>query len=87
MRIASDNVIGEEAFEISPELRAALLESIAQCERGETISAGMSYFGRCEVANEKLRGYSTSISIPPTPDAMRLYSAAVTYAPMKPIRP
>jgi hypothetical protein len=39
MRIASDNVIGEEAFEISPELRDALLESIAQCERGETISA------------------------------------------------
>jgi len=30
----------EETFEVSPELRAVLLESIAQCERGETISAG-----------------------------------------------
>jgi len=29
----------EEAFEVSPELKAVLLESIAQCERGETISA------------------------------------------------
>ncbi len=29
----------EETFEVSPELRAVLLESIAQCERGETISA------------------------------------------------
>jgi hypothetical protein len=29
----------EEMFEVSPELRAVLLESIAQCERGETISA------------------------------------------------
>jgi hypothetical protein len=34
--IASED---EETFEISPELRAVLLESIAQCERGETISA------------------------------------------------
>lgn len=30
----------EETFEVSPELRAVLLESIAQCERGETIAAG-----------------------------------------------
>lgn len=29
----------EEAFEVTPELRRVLLESIAQCERGETISA------------------------------------------------
>lgn len=29
----------EESFEVSPELKAVLLESIAQCERGETISA------------------------------------------------
>ena len=30
---------GEETFEVSPELEASLLESIAQGERGETISA------------------------------------------------
>ncbi len=30
---------GEESFEVSPELEAILLESIAQGERGETISA------------------------------------------------
>ena len=30
---------GEETFEASPELEAILLESIAQGERGETISA------------------------------------------------
>ena len=29
----------EETFEVSAELKAVLLESIAQCERGETISA------------------------------------------------
>jgi hypothetical protein len=29
----------EDTFEVSPELKAVLLESIAQCERGETISA------------------------------------------------
>jgi hypothetical protein len=29
----------EETFTVDPELRAVLLESIAQCERGETISA------------------------------------------------
>ena len=29
----------EETFEVSPELRAVLLESIAQCDRGETIPA------------------------------------------------
>jgi hypothetical protein len=29
----------EETFEVTPELKAVLLESIAQCERGETISA------------------------------------------------
>jgi pentatricopeptide repeat protein len=29
----------EEAFEVSAELKAVLLESIAQCERGETVSA------------------------------------------------
>lgn len=29
----------EETFEVTPELKAILLESIAQCERGETISA------------------------------------------------
>ena len=29
----------EESFEVSAELKAVLLESIAQCERGETISA------------------------------------------------
>jgi hypothetical protein len=29
----------EETFEVSPELKAILMESIAQCERGETISA------------------------------------------------
>jgi len=34
--LARDN---EETFEVSPELKAILLESIAQCERGETISA------------------------------------------------
>ena len=30
---------GEELFEVSPELKAVLLESIAQGARGETISA------------------------------------------------
>lgn len=30
---------GEETFEVSPELKAFLLESIAQGARGETISA------------------------------------------------
>jgi hypothetical protein len=29
----------EETFEVSAELKAVLLEAIAQCERGETISA------------------------------------------------
>jgi len=29
----------EETFEVTPELKAVLLESIAQCERGDTISA------------------------------------------------
>jgi hypothetical protein len=29
----------DETFEVTPELKAVLLESIAQCERGETISA------------------------------------------------
>jgi hypothetical protein len=29
----------EETFEVSAELKAVLLESIAQCERGETIPA------------------------------------------------
>lgn len=29
----------EETFEVTPELKVVLLESIAQCERGETISA------------------------------------------------
>ena len=29
----------EETFQVSAELKAVLLESIAQCERGETISA------------------------------------------------
>jgi hypothetical protein len=29
----------EETFEVSSELKAVLLESIAECERGETISA------------------------------------------------
>jgi hypothetical protein len=29
----------EETFEVTPELKAVLLESIAQCDRGETISA------------------------------------------------
>jgi hypothetical protein len=29
----------EETFEVSAELKAALLEATAQCERGETISA------------------------------------------------
>jgi hypothetical protein len=28
----------EETFEVTPELRAVLLQSIAECERGETIS-------------------------------------------------
>jgi hypothetical protein len=30
---------GEETFEVGPELEAILLESIAQGERGETVSA------------------------------------------------
>ena len=30
---------GEETFEVSPELKAVLLEAIAQGSRGETISA------------------------------------------------
>jgi hypothetical protein len=30
---------GEETFEVSPELEAVLLQSIAQGQRGETISA------------------------------------------------
>ena len=30
---------GEETFEVSPELKAVLLESIAQGARGETIAA------------------------------------------------
>jgi len=29
----------EETFDVSPELKAILLESIAQCDRGQTISA------------------------------------------------
>ncbi len=29
----------DEPFEVSPELRAVLLESIAQCDRGERIPA------------------------------------------------
>jgi hypothetical protein len=29
----------EETFEVDAELKAVLLESIAECERGETISA------------------------------------------------
>ncbi|MEO8382450.1 MAG: hypothetical protein ABI779_22515 [Acidobacteriota bacterium] len=29
---------GEETFEVDAELEAVLLESIAQCERGETVS-------------------------------------------------
>ena len=29
----------EETFEVTPELKAVLLQSIAECERGETISA------------------------------------------------
>lgn len=29
----------EEPFEVSPELKAVLLESIAQCDRGETMPA------------------------------------------------
>jgi hypothetical protein len=29
--------MSEETFEVTPELKAVLLESIAQCERGETI--------------------------------------------------
>ncbi len=28
----------QETFDVSPELRAVLLQSIAECERGETIS-------------------------------------------------
>jgi hypothetical protein len=36
MRIALDV---EETFEVTAELRAVLLASIAKCERGETISA------------------------------------------------
>jgi hypothetical protein len=36
MRNANED---EETFEVTPELRAVLLESIAECERGETISA------------------------------------------------
>jgi hypothetical protein len=28
----------EQTFEVTPELRAVLLASIAECERGETIS-------------------------------------------------
>ncbi|HEX7153359.1 MAG TPA: hypothetical protein VF618_17870 [Thermoanaerobaculia bacterium] len=44
MRISSGKVVhgtaagDEETFEVSAELKAVLLESIAQCERGETIS-------------------------------------------------
>jgi hypothetical protein len=34
--LAEDN---EETFEVTAELKAVLLESIAQCERGETVSA------------------------------------------------
>jgi hypothetical protein len=30
---------GEETFDVTPELKTALLESIAECERGVTISA------------------------------------------------
>ncbi len=29
----------EETFDVTPELKAVLLQSIAECERGETISA------------------------------------------------
>ena len=29
----------DDTFEVTPELKAVLLESMAQCERGETISA------------------------------------------------
>jgi hypothetical protein len=29
----------DETFEVSPQLKAILLESIAQCDRGETIPA------------------------------------------------
>jgi hypothetical protein len=37
MRIASGEVA--ETFDVGPELKAVLLESMAQCDRGETISA------------------------------------------------
>jgi hypothetical protein len=36
MLIANED---EETFDVTLELRAVLLESIAECERGETISA------------------------------------------------
>jgi hypothetical protein len=37
--VVTDLAEDEETFEVTPELKAVLLESIAQCERGETISA------------------------------------------------
>ena len=38
-KVVNGQVVGEEAFEADSELEAVLLESIAQGERGETISA------------------------------------------------
>jgi hypothetical protein len=35
----------KKRFEVGPELKAILLESIAQCERGETISAEQLFEG------------------------------------------
>ena len=39
VQFAGDALDGEETFEVDAELEAVLLESIAQGERGETISA------------------------------------------------
>jgi hypothetical protein len=39
MQIASGKVVDSQEFEVGAELEAVLLESIAQGQRGETISA------------------------------------------------
>jgi hypothetical protein len=52
----------EEAFDVSPELKSILLESIAQCDRGETISAEQLF-------DEMLNRESAALNVPSTKPA------------------
>jgi hypothetical protein len=52
----------EEPFQVSAELKAILLESIAQCERGETISSEQFF-------REMLERESASLILPPAKSA------------------